>query len=103
MGFLKKLLAPKKQEKGPIKREGRYFLNEEEYQKWKSDCECTDLCEKGLKAQGNGEIEQAIHIPQYRDLCMSSPTADSERETKHGLRSLRAVACMDSRLQIRTY
>lgn len=81
MGFLKNLFAPKKQEGELTKREGQYFLNEEEYQKWKADCECTDLCNKGLKAQSSGDIEQAIQIYElllsrnfegtapYRRLC----------------------------------
>lgn len=59
MGFFKNMLVPKKQENDLIKREGHYFLNEEEYQKWKAESECVNLCKKGIKAQGNGDIEQA--------------------------------------------
>lgn len=44
------------------------------------------------------DTSMLVKIAEYFDI-----TADSERETKHGLRSHRAVACMDSRLQIRTY
>lgn len=81
MGFLKNLLTPNKQEESPIKREGQFFLNEDEYQKWKSDCDCTNLCQKGIEARNNGNIEQAIQIYElllskkfegtapYRGLC----------------------------------
>lgn len=103
MGFLKNLLAPKKQEEGPIKREGQYFLNEEEYQKWKFDCECTDLCEKGLKAQGNGDIEEAIQIYElllsrnfegtapYRGLCEIYHKQEKYQDEIRVIKQLRKV------------
>jgi tetratricopeptide (TPR) repeat protein len=81
MKFFKRMFAPKEKETALFKREGRYFLNEDEYTKWKAESECVSLCKAGIEAQGNGEIEQAINIYElllsrnfdgtapYRGLC----------------------------------